>query len=46
MVPEGFVPVENQDEGRNPIFTDGVNPYQKENTEETDETEDSVGKQE
>jgi len=41
MVPEGFVPVEDQEEEGNPVFTNGVNPYQKENIEETDETKDS-----
>ena len=35
MIPEGFVPVEKKKED-NPIFTDGVNPFEEEETEETE----------
>lgn len=37
MIPEGYVPVEKEEE-KNPIFTDGVNPFEEKN--EKDETEE------
>lgn len=40
LVPEGFVPVEKADE-KNPIFTDGTNPFEEgEKTEEKPEEEE------
>nr|WP_319572070.1 DUF4494 domain-containing protein [uncultured Draconibacterium sp.] len=34
QIPEGYVPVENnEDEQKNPIFTDGVNPYAEDESE-------------
>lgn len=43
QVPEGYVPVEKEEE-KNPIFTDGLNPYEEEaesNEAESNETEAS-----
>lgn len=41
QIPEGYVKVENEEEEeKNPIFTDGINPYEEEETaEETASTE-------
>ena len=41
MIPEGFVPVENEEEGGNPIFTDGVNPYEENKANESDDSSDN-----
>ena len=38
MIPEGFVPVKKEE---NPIFTDGENPYEEENTSEEKSEEES-----
>lgn len=40
-VPEGFVPVAEVEEKKNPIFTDGVNPYTEEEQDAASATEDS-----
>lgn len=37
-VPEGYVPVSEQEEESNPIFTDGINPYKEEEEPATEET--------
>ncbi|WP_319482460.1 DUF4494 domain-containing protein [uncultured Draconibacterium sp.] len=45
QIPDGYVPVgNNENEQKNPIFTDGVNPYNEEEQEDApseEETEDS-----
>lgn len=33
-IPEGFVPVEDKQEEKNPIFTDGINPFEEEDSAE------------
>ena len=41
QIPEGYVPVENnEDEQKNPIFTDGVNPYAEDESEAAPSSED------
>lgn len=39
MVPEGYVPVEEKEE-KNPIFTDGENPFEKEESKNEEGTSD------
>ncbi|MDB4582440.1 DUF4494 domain-containing protein [Draconibacterium sp.] len=41
MIPEGFVPVEKEEEA-NPIFTDGKNPFEENKGEEASETESDL----
>ena len=42
QIPEGYVPVENsEDEQKNPIFTDGVNPYAEDESEEEPEVDEN-----
>ncbi len=41
QIPEGYVPVENsEDEQKNPIFTDGVNPYAEDESEAAPSSEE------
>nr|WP_320023457.1 DUF4494 domain-containing protein [uncultured Draconibacterium sp.] len=41
QIPDGYVPVENnEDEQKNPIFTDGVNPYAEDESEAAPSSED------
>ena len=39
MIPEGYVPVDKSEEENNPIFTDGINPYEEENQKDSEENE-------
>jgi hypothetical protein len=45
QIPEGFVPVEKEEDKPNPIFTEGVNPFEEEN-ETSAETEESSDEEE
>ena len=41
QIPDGYVPVENnEDEQKNPIFTDGVNPYAEDESEAAPSSEE------
>ena len=43
QIPDGYVPVENnEDEQKNPIFTDGVNPYAEDESEAAPSSEDEL----
>jgi hypothetical protein len=38
-IPEGYVPVKEPDEGQNPIFTDGKNPFNENDVSENEDSE-------
>nr|WP_321484785.1 DUF4494 domain-containing protein [uncultured Draconibacterium sp.] len=43
QIPDGYVPVENnEDEQKNPIFTDGVNPYAEDESEAAPSSEEEL----